>query len=114
MAGRRMRWRTMPTDAPRPTPGFDCRLVRVHGRVQGVGFREACVQQAQRLAVTGWVRNRRDGSVEALLLGTPEALARLQAWLHHGPPLARVERIDCTPQPPPCPAPDAFERRPTE
>ena len=51
------------------------RLVRVYGRVQGVGFREACVRRAQALGITGWVRNRVDGSVEVMLQGSPEQLA---------------------------------------
>jgi len=49
---------------------IECRHVRVHGHVQGVGFREACIDAARRRAVTGWVRNRMDGSVEAILQGT--------------------------------------------
>ena len=51
-------------------------LVRVSGRVQGIGYREACVGRARELGVTGWVRNRMDDSVEAMLQGSPEQLAR--------------------------------------
>lgn len=94
-------------------PDLEARLVRVHGRVQGVGFREACVQQAQSFALAGWVRNRRDGSVEAMLQGPADAVARMQAWLHEGPPAARVDRVTASALPP-----DAslrrFERRPTD
>lgn len=86
---------------------------RISGRVQGVGYREGCVQQARALGVAGWVRNRRDGSVEALLHGPPERLGRLRAWLHAGPPLARVDSVVITPVAPPEPACAGFERRPT-
>ena len=86
-------------------------LARVHGRVQGVGFREACVAEARRLGVAGWVRNRADGSVEAMLQGPDEALARLRDWLAHGPPAARVDELafeDAAPG-----VLSGFERRPT-
>ena len=63
-------------DSARDDP-LETRLVRVHGRVQGVGYRYACVQHARALGVTGWVRNRMDDTVEALLQGTPQQLARM-------------------------------------
>ena len=50
------------------------RMVRVYGRVQGVGYREACVCRARALGITGWVRNRVDGSVDVMLQGSPEQL----------------------------------------
>lgn len=90
----------------------ECRLVRVEGRVQGVGFREACVEQAVLLGLQGWVRNRLDGSVEVLAQGRPEAVARLVEWLHRGPPAARVERVEARPRPPED-LPGRFERRPS-
>ncbi|MFO1292372.1 MAG: acylphosphatase [Rubrivivax sp.] len=93
-------------------------LVRVSGRVQGVGYREACVREARRLALAGWVRNRSDGTVEVLAQGRVERLTRLHAWLRQGPPAARVERVEIVrqepPEPPEPPAPQTFERRPTE
>ncbi len=92
---------------------LECLQVRVEGRVQGVGFREACVDQARSLQVAGWVCNRLDGSVEVLLQGPPEALTRMRAWLERGPPAARVLRVQCTPQPMPSPPLAGFERRPT-
>jgi len=92
---------------------LECRLVRIEGRVQGVGFRESCIDQARSLQLAGWVRNRLDGSVEALLQGPPDALTRMQAWLERGPPAARVQRVQATPQPLPSPPLAGFERRPT-
>ena len=86
-------------------------LVRVHGRVQGVGFREACVAQARRLGVAGWVRNRADGTVEALLQGPDDVLATLRDWLAHGPPAARVDELAVEEVAPAALA--GFERRPT-
>jgi acylphosphatase len=68
--------------------------LRIAGRVQGVGYREAMIREAVRLGVTGWVRNRTDGSVEALIQGQASALQALLAWARRGPPAARVERLD--------------------
>ena len=68
------------------------RLV-IRGRVQGVGYRGAAVQAAFALGVIGWVRNRRDGYVEALAQGEPETIERFVAWCRRGPPLALVVEI---------------------
>jgi len=68
--------------------------LRIFGRVQGVGFREAMCREADRLGVTGWVRNRRDGSVEALVRADAAAVEALVDWARRGPPAARVERVD--------------------
>ena len=65
----------------------------VTGRVQGVGYRDALRDEALRHGVTGWVRNRRDGSVEALLQGTPEGIDAAISWAGRGPPLARVTDV---------------------
>ena len=70
------------------------RQIRVRGRVQGVGYRDALRSQAEHLGVAGWVRNRGDGSVEALLQGDAPAVARLIAWARRGPPLAQVDRVE--------------------
>ena len=73
--------------------------VRVSGRVQGIGYRDACVGRARELGVTGWVRNRMDDSVEAMLQGSPEKLARMCSWLRDGVPAARVDELEVTPVP---------------
>jgi acylphosphatase len=71
------------------------RLV-VRGRVQGVGFRDALRREARRLALKGWVRNRADGTVEAVAVGDEAALAALQAWAGRGPPAARVAAVEAS------------------
>lgn len=68
------------------------RLV-IEGRVQGVWFRDSTRRQASMLGVTGWVRNRPDGSVEVLAEGPEKAVKRLIAWCHAGPSAARVDRV---------------------
>ena len=88
-------------------------LVRIRGRVQGVGFREACVRRARAMAVTGWVRNRMDDSVEALLQGTPAQLAEFCDWLRDGVEAALVEDLQATDVPPPFARHDRFDRLPT-
>jgi acylphosphatase len=70
------------------------RRVVVHGRVKGVGFRYAMVGAAQRAGVTGWVRNRLDGTVEVVVQGDAEAVERAIAWCRQGPPAARVTAVD--------------------
>lgn len=77
------------------------RQIRVRGRVQGVGFRHALRRQAQRTGVRGWVRNRGDGSVEAVIQGEEHAVAQVVAWARRGPPSARVDALhesDAEPQ----------------
>ena len=68
----------------------------VSGRVQGVYYRASNQQQARRLAVAGWVRNRPDGSVEAWLEGAPDAVEALRAWMRRCPAGARVTDITVT------------------
>ena len=76
-------------------PPDHCTLqLRITGRVQGVGYREALCDEALRLAVSGWVRNRYDGSVEALLQGPRAAVDEVVAWARRGPPAARVAQLD--------------------
>jgi acylphosphatase len=69
-------------------------MVVISGRVQGVGFRASAQREAAGLRVTGWVRNRWDGDVEALLEGTPDAVDAMVRWCQHGPPAAVVTRVD--------------------
>ena len=69
------------------------RHLQITGRVQGVGFRYSMQREAARLGVHGWVRNRRDGSVEALIQGNEEAIAVITEWARHGPPGSRVENV---------------------
>ncbi len=72
--------------------------VRIMGRVQGVYYRSSLQQQAQAMGILGWCRNMPDGSVEALLSGSKEAVDALIQWCHLGPPNAQVERVEVTPQ----------------
>ena len=67
--------------------------LRIEGIVQGVGYRYALQREAERLGLTGWVRNRRDGSVESVAQGSAEALDALAAWARRGPPAARVSGV---------------------
>lgn len=69
------------------------RLV-IHGRVQGVYFRDSMRREAQSLGVAGWVRNRPDGTVEAVVQGAPSAVEAIVLWAHRGPPAARVEKVE--------------------
>ncbi len=66
----------------------------IRGRVQGVGYRYAMIEAAHAQGVAGWVRNRRDGTVEALVQGDERAVERLLTWCRRGPPGARVTAID--------------------
>ena len=73
------------------------RLIVVRGRVQGVGYRYAMVEVANACRVAGWVRNRRDGTVEALAQGDAAAVEAIIAWCRRGPPAARVEGVTVLP-----------------
>lgn len=77
----------------RPTV-TEAKRLQIHGRVQGVGFRETMRHKALEWGAVGWVRNRQDGSVEALVGGDAATVQRMIAWAQHGPPAARVERLD--------------------
>ncbi len=68
--------------------------VRIYGRVQGVWYRRWTEQEANKLGLYGWVRNRVDGTVEALFVGSPDTVEAMLVACHNGPPAAVVEKID--------------------
>lgn len=68
--------------------------VLISGRVQGVWFRSSTKQKAEQLGVTGWVRNTKDGCVEAIFEGEENSVKSLIEWCHHGPPLAKIEKVE--------------------
>ena len=70
------------------------RHLRIAGRVQGVGFRDSLCAAAESGGIAGWVRNRRDGTVEAVVQGSPEAVEAIIAWARRGPPAARVTHLE--------------------
>ena len=72
------------------------RQLRIFGRVQGVAYRAWAVETAEHFGLAGWVRNRRDGSVEALITGPEAEVARMIEACRRGPPAARVDRVDVT------------------
>jgi acylphosphatase len=74
--------------------------VVVHGRVQGVGFRYDAIERARSLGVGGWVRNRADGSVEAVFEGDPERVRSMVEWSRRGPSGARVDSVEEAPEAP--------------
>jgi len=78
--------------------------LRISGRVQGVGYRYSLGAEAQAAGINGWVRNRRDGTVEAVLQGDSQAVDKVVAWAKRGPPAARVTQVDAQP------ARDEFDR----
>ncbi|MBI5891465.1 MAG: acylphosphatase [Nitrosomonadales bacterium] len=81
-----------PSSAERKT----LRLV-IHGRVQGVFFRNSMQGEAQYLSISGWVRNRSDGTVEAVVQGEADAVDAIVRWAQRGPQTASVERVDISP-----------------
>ena len=71
-----------------------CVRVRISGRVQGVFFRASCARLADELGLSGWVRNRPDGDLEAVFQGPGSAVEDMVAWCREGPPHARVDAVD--------------------
>ena len=76
------------------------RRVVVHGHVQGVFFRDSCRREASRRGVAGWVTNRRDGTVEAVLEGDPAAVDAVVGWCERGPRGANVVRVEVSEEEP--------------
>jgi acylphosphatase len=74
-------------------PTIETVFVHIRGKVQGVGFRMATVRRAHMVGATGWVQNLQDGSVEALVQGTPDQVDQMLEWLGRGPPGAVVKDI---------------------
>ncbi|MET0588847.1 MAG: acylphosphatase [Novosphingobium sp.] len=70
------------------------RLIRVSGKVQGVWFRDWTILEANARGLSGWVRNRLDGSVEVLAMGQPESVEKLIERLHEGSPASQVAKVD--------------------
>lgn len=87
------------------------RHLSITGRVQGVFYRAWMIEQAEALGITGWVRNRADGSVEATVSGPAEQVEALVARAHEGPPAARVTEVAASETP--AAVHDGFTKRPT-
>ncbi|MGE4368680.1 MAG: acylphosphatase [Burkholderiaceae bacterium] len=78
----------LPPDSP-----VETLLVRISGRVQGVGYRASTVRQAHQLGVHGWVRNLDDGAVQALVQGPVDRVDAMLSWFHLGPAQAQVREV---------------------
>ncbi len=76
---------------------MEVRHLVISGQVQGVCYRASMVREARRLGVTGWVRNRSDGSVEAMVAGTAEQVAAIMNWARRGPAAAHVDHVAVEP-----------------
>jgi len=75
-------------------PSIHCLRITISGQVQGVGFRYYTKLQADKLGITGWVRNLDDGRVETCICGSEDQLTRMQTWLKHGPESAKITHFD--------------------
>ncbi len=73
-----------------------CKRAEIYGRVQGVWYRGTTEKNAKKRNLQGWVRNRPDGSVEALFQGPAETVEQMLVWCHKGPIVARVDRVEVT------------------
>jgi acylphosphatase len=87
-------------------------MLSITGRVQGVGYRDWAMRTARNLGLRGWVRNRIDDSVEALIAGDDSAVATMIEACRRGPSLARVDKVDVEPADA-AEVPDGFMLRPT-
>jgi acylphosphatase len=87
------------------TGDLQCRRIRIHGRVQGVGYRVWAQGEAEALGLSGWVRNCRTGEVEAMICGAPETVEAMIEACRRGPPGALVERVEIVGDAPPVAGP---------
>jgi len=86
--------------------------LRIHGQVQGVGYRQSMQHVASKIGLSGWVRNQRDGSVEALVCGDEAAVSQILVWARHGPTFAQVSQVLVSEAV--CPETSSFNILPTE
>jgi len=86
--------------------------LRIHGQVQGVGYRQSMQHLARKLGLTGWVRNQRDGTVEALVCGDEAAVSQILSWARHGPTFGQVSQVLVSEAP--CPETSSFNILSTE
>ncbi|MDR2484197.1 MAG: acylphosphatase [Treponema sp.] len=77
----------------KPEEGISAFSALIRGRVQGVGFRYSCLNEARRRGLSGWVKNTGDGAVEVWSEGPQKEQAQFLKWLHRGPPHARVDSV---------------------
>jgi acylphosphatase len=94
----------------RQPAGHAAKHLLIQGRVQGVGFRESLRYEAEMRGLTGWVRNRREGTVEAVVAGDAREVEEVVAWARRGPPSAHVTDVQVSDVPGTF---DRFERLPT-
>lgn len=76
-----------------PTTELETLRIQIHGHVQGVGYRLAAVRRAHMLGVRGWIQNLEDGSVEAMIQGSPDQVDAMLSWMRVGPARARVREL---------------------
>ncbi len=96
------------------TASLVTKQLRIAGWVQGVGYRASFARAAQELCLSGWVRNRLDGTVEALVQGGEREVSAIIAWAGHGPPLARVDNVLVSDRPDEVVQANGFAVLPTE
>lgn len=77
-----------------PDKNFTTLHLVIHGRVQGVFFRNSMRREAQRLGIVGWVRNTAEGTVEAMVQGEKAAVGSIVQWAHRGPEYAQVNKVE--------------------
>jgi len=86
--------------------------LRIHGQVQGVGYRQSMQHVARKIGLTGWVRNQRNGTVEAIVCGEQTAVSQMLSWARHGPRFAQVTQVIVTDTE--CPETSGFDILPIE